>query len=225
MDLRDYKIGCPLRLDIYDDDGNNIDKNFISQMEEAVDGYEAYIAVPIVEGVVYAVRVGSMITVYMQEGNSFYRFQARVTHRFQQDGRPVMRILRLSEIDSAQRRSYYRFKCAIPFKYRAITNYRKYGDTPFTDGVTVDISGAGLCFNSGAMIEIDSLVEFELFIDDRFIYFVGQIKRCDRGAPGEPDRVCYQVGVLISEIEEHQREFIIRYIFNEERRRIQRFIA
>ena len=225
MDLLDYKIGLPLRLDIYDERGNVIDKNFVSQMEEAIDGYEAYIAVPIVEGVIYAVRVGSVITVYMQEGNSFYRFQARVTHRLVQDGRSVMRILRLSEIDSAQRRSYYRFRCSIPLKYRVITDYKDYKDQPFTDGVTADISGAGLCFSADVKIEVDSLIEFELQIDERIIYFVGQVRRCDRRVERSAEKHHYQTGVMFSEIEENQREFIIRFIFNEERRRIHRRIA
>jgi len=220
MDLLDYKIGSLLRLEIYGDNGEFIDRDFVSQFEEAIDAYEAYVAVPIVEGVVYAVRVGWLITVYMQEVNSFYRFQARVTQRLQQDGRPLLRILRLSDIDEAQRRKYYRFKCSIPLKYRVITGDRKDLNAPYSDGKTADISGAGLCFTSEVELSKDSLIECELMIDGTPIYLVGQIMRCARVTVENTDHFDYQIGVLFSEIEEQKRELIIRFIFYEERRQL-----
>ena len=225
MDLLDYKISSLLRLEIYDDNGEYIDRDFVSQFEEAIDAYEAYIAVPIVEGVVYAVRVGWVITVYMQEGNSFYRFQARVTQRLQVDGRPLLRILRLSDIDAAQRRKYYRFKCSIPLKYRVISNDRRDLNAPYADGKTADISGSGLCFTSEVELDIDSLIECELMIDGTPVYLVGQIKRCARNTEERIDRFDYQIGVLFSEIEEQKREMIIRFIFYEERRQLQMRIS
>ena len=225
MNLLDFKIGSLLRLDIYDDNNVFIDRDFVSQFEEAIDDYEAYIAVPIVEGVVYAVRVGWSITVYMQEGNNFYRFQARVTQRLQQEGRPLIRILRLSEIDEAQRRKYYRFKCSIPIKYRVITGDRKDLEAQYIDGKTANISGAGLCFTSVEEIRKDSLIECELMIDGTPVYLVGQIMRCARNTEGNLDHFEYQIGVLFSEIEEQKRELIIRFIFYEERRQLQMRIS
>lgn len=218
MDLRNYKIGSLLRLDVYDDAGRIIDNDFVSQFEESVDEYHAYIAAPIVEGVVYAVRVGWKITVYMQDGNDFYRFFARVTQRLQQDGRPLLRIERISDVDVAQRRQFYRFKCSIPLKYRVISQYKKDGESAFITGKTADISGSGLCFTAGEQIEPDSLIECELTIDSKPIYLVGLIRRCDRKLVSELEQFVYDVGVLFSEIEEQKREMIIKYIFNEERR-------
>ena len=218
MDLHDYKIGSLLRLDIFGDDSRLIDNDFVSQFEEAIDGDNAYIAAPIVEGVVYAVRVGWRVTVYMQEGNNFYRFFARVTQRLQQDGRPVLRIAKTSDIDVAQRRQYYRFKCSIPLRYRVISQYRKNGDPDFVFGKTADISGSGLCFTAEEQIGVDSLIECELTIDGKTLYLVGQIRRCDRKMISELEQFVYDVGVLFSEIEEQKRDLIIKYIFNEERR-------
>ena len=83
MDLLDYRIGSTLRLDIYDDSNKLIEHDFVSKFEGAINEYEAYIAVPIVEGVIYAVRVGWIITVYMVDGNTIYRFRARVVQRLQ----------------------------------------------------------------------------------------------------------------------------------------------
>jgi c-di-GMP-binding flagellar brake protein YcgR len=103
MDLRDYKAGAMLCLDIHDDWERRIDRDFISRFEEVIDEYEANIAIPVVEGVVYAVRPGWKITVYMQDGDNIYRFTARVLERKIDGGRHLMRILRLSGIDEAQR--------------------------------------------------------------------------------------------------------------------------
>jgi len=225
MDLLDYKIGRPLRLDVYNDNGAIIENDFASQFEEPVDAYEALIAAPIVEGVVYAVRVGWSITVYMQDGNDFYRFFARVTQRLQRDGRSLLRITRTSVIDVAQRRQYYRFKYSIPFKYRVITKYEKSRDIPFIDGKTADISGSGLCFTTNDELNKDSLIECELTIKGKHIYLVGRITRCTRNSVNENNQYEYDVGVLFSEIEEHNRDIIIKFIFDEERRRRQIQIA
>ena len=225
MDLLDYKVGSPLRLDIYDDSGEVIDRDFVSQFEEAIDEYEAYIAVPIVEGVIYAVRIGWSITVYMQDVNSFYRFQARVTQRLQLEGRPLLRIIRVSEIEEAQRRKYYRFKHVIPFKYRIIADYKDDINSPFLESRTADISGSGLSFKSMNELMKDSLLECELMINGTPIYLVGRIMRCMRVSEGELNHFEYQIGVLFSEIEEHKREFIIKFLFHEERRLLQTRIS
>ena len=220
MDLLDYKIGSLLRLEIYDDNDAIIEKDFVSQFEESVNAYEAYIAAPIVEGVIYAVRAGWTIVVYMQDGNNFYRFQARVTQRLMQDGRPVLRISRQSEIAEAQRRKYYRFKYSAPLKYRVISFDKKDEDAPFLDSKTVDISGSGLCFTSDSDLKKNNLIECELTIDRTPIYMVGQIMRCLRITDEETERISYQIGVRISEIEEPKREQIIRFIFYEERKQL-----
>lgn len=225
MDLLDYKPGCCLRLDIYDDNGRIIDNDFTSKFEEAVDAYDAYISAPIVEGVVYAVRIGWSITVYMQDGNDFYRFFARVTQRLQNEGRQIIRIFRVSDIDVTQRRQYYRFKCSIPFKYRVIKHYKKDLNEPFISGKTADISGSGLCFFSDDELPKDSLVECELNIDGKPIYLIGKTIRCLRGAENEQFRFSYEVGVIFSEIEEKNRDVIVKFIFAEERRNLKTSIA
>jgi c-di-GMP-binding flagellar brake protein YcgR len=221
MDLLDFKIGTKLTLDIYDDLGDLIEREFVSQFEEANDAIEAYIAVPIVEGVIFAVRVGWKITVYMQEGNNIYRFFARVTERTRVDGRSIMRIRRLSDIDVAQRRQYYRFKCSVPLKYRIVADTKKTQDIPFISGTVADISGSGLCFNSSEELPIGSLIECVLDIEPKQVLLIGKIARCVVKKTDDSDQMFnHEVGILFSEIEERNRELIVRFIFNEERRQI-----
>ena len=131
-----------------------------------------------------------------------------------------MRIIRLSDIDEAQRRRYYRFKCSIPFRYRVIDSQHNDMDAPFVDGKTADISGSGLSFTSAAELEKDCLMECELVIDGTPVYLIGQIMRCTRSSNDDMNRFEYQIGVLFSEIEEQKREFIIKFIFHEERRQL-----
>ena len=221
MDLLDFKIGNLLRLDIFGENGKIIDRDFVSQFEAPINAYEALIAVPIVEGMVYAVRVGWSIIVYMQDGNSFYRFQARVAQRLEIDGRQLLRILRVSAIDEAQRRKYFRFKHEIPFKYRVVNDYRKDLDTPYIDCRTADISGSGLSFTSAVELLKGSFLECELEFGGTPIYLIGKIMRCVRLFEEDMNHFEFQIGVLFSEIEEYKREFIIKFIFHEERRQLQ----
>jgi len=145
--------------------------------------------------------------------------------RLQQDGRALLRILRLSEIEIAQRRRYYRFKCTVPFKYRVITNLKTDLNAPFKECRTADLSGSGLSFSTKARLDMDSLIECELTIDRKPIYLVGNITRCARGTEEDADRYDYQIGVYFSDVEEAKREMIIKFIFNEERRIMKRGIA
>ena len=218
MDLLDYGIGSRLVLDVYDGIGQLIDREFTSQFEEAINEYEAYIAVPIVEGVVYPLRVGWKIAVYLQDGNNFHRFFAQITERKNTNGIAIMRIDRISAIDTAQRRMYYRFRCTIPFRYRFIHDPIKDMGLPFVDSETIDLSGAGLSFRSSDLVKEEQIIECELFIDEEVISVTGKVARCVP-LDHNPD-FRYEVGILFSEIEQKKRESIFRFIFNEERRRI-----
>ena len=225
MDLLEFKIGNLLRLDIFDDKGLMIDRVFVSQVEEIIDGYEAIIAAPIVEGVIYAVRVGWVITVYLQEGNSFHRFSARVIERMQQDGRAVVRILRLSEIEIVQRRGYYRFKCSIPFQFTPAAAGANSGEAEPVVGKTIDISGSGLSFTSLEKLAAGDIIDCVLTINEKPLHLAGLIKRCNRVFDEYLERLVYNVGVYFQNIEEAKREIIIKYIFNEERRQLSMYIA
>ncbi|MDR3120327.1 MAG: flagellar brake protein [Clostridiales bacterium] len=225
MDLLDYKVGSRLNLDVYDDNERIIEHEFVSQFEEAISGEAAYLAIPILEGVVYAIRVGWKIAVYMQNGNDIYRFFGRVTERAQIDGRSLMRVERTSEIDVAQRRQFYRFQCDIPFRYRLVSKDKKSAREPFSKGMTVDLSGSGLRFNVNDPIEKERLIECEFTIENRLIFIVGKVMRCMRKSEGESAASVYEVGLIFSEIEERDRDLIIRFIFDEERRRLKKKLA
>jgi len=219
MDLMDYSIGSTLYLDVYNDNGEMINRKFVSQFEEAINSHEAYIAIPIVEGVVYAVHVGWQITVFMRNGNSFYRFNGYILERKVENFRHLMRIKRISDIAVAQRRQYYRFQCELPFLYRVINNLKKDLDRPYIETTTIDISGAGICFRSTNAVLVQSLIECEVSVEEIPIYLIGKVVRCSRRTTYEND-FRYEIGVLFSDIEPRFREIIVRYIFDEERKLI-----
>jgi len=225
LDLTDYKIGARLNLDIYDDIGEIIDRDFISQFEGALNAYEAYIAVPIVEGMYYAVRIGWKVTVYMQDGNNFYRFFARVVERVKEDARALLLIQRTSEIDVAQRRQYYRFKVAVPFRYKLDGDAGE-PQPPYLGSYTSDISAAGMCFYSKEELAIGTFMDFEISIEGKLIRAIGKVVRCiQKRDPKEDGAWIYELGVLFSDISERSRETIFKFIFDEERRRRRKGVA
>ena len=222
MDLRDYGIGSRLALDVYDDLGMLIRKEFISQFEEALDEYEAYIAMPIVEGVIYVVRPGWRITVYMQQENTLYRFSANVIDRRIEGGRHIMKIVRISEIDEAQRRKYYRFRCSLPVRYRILESVHSDSDTGFKQGVTADLSGVGMCLRLREEVNVNSILECEVLFGDAALVLIGNIVRRSKMNTTEenPTVFEYEAGILFSDINEHDRDFIIKFIFEEQRRQL-----
>ena len=224
MDLSQYEIGARLCLDVYDDFDVRIEREFISQLAEIYNEYEALIAVPIVEGVVYAVRVGWRITVYMQRNNTLYRFFAKVIERNVRDGIHCMKILRVSEIDEAQRRKYYRFSCSLPVRYRIIEDIYTDLNKEYKRGVTADLSGAGMCLRLREEVEINSIIECEIDFGNVELALVGQIvRKVQRGMFDINHGIFeYDVGILFSDIADRDRDFIIKFIFDEQRRQIKR---
>jgi len=224
MDLRDYTTGTRLCLDIHDEMGTRIEREFISQFEEALNEFEAYIAIPIVEGVVYAVRVGWKIVVYMHEKNTLFRFYASVTERKIENGRHLMKIVRTSEIDQAQRRKYYRFACSLPVKYRVIEGEYDDMNKAFKDGVTADLSGGGMCLRLHEILEVDTIIECRVVFGYDDLSLIGHIvKLFDRELNlSDPAIYEHEVGILFSDITEHDRDIIVKFIFDEQLRQIQR---
>ena len=222
MILSDYEIGARLCLDVFDDFGIRIEREFISQFEEAYDEYEALIAVPIVEGVVYAIRNGWRLTVYMQKNNTLYRFFAKVVERSIKEGIHYMRVLRVSDIDEAQRRKFYRFSCELPVRYRVIEDIYTDLDKEYRHGVTADLSGAGMCLRLHEVVEVNNIVECEIDFGDVDLALIGHIVRRSKRLAVITNRMLYEydVGILFSDIADRDRDFIVKFIFEEQRRQL-----
>lgn len=161
--------------------------------------------------------------------NGLYQCYARVVDRYKDNNIYVLALDLTTNLRKHQRREYYRFSCALRMDSRELmqteidsleinSNSLQPG-LPLKQSVIVDISGGGLRFVSNMQYELGSMLlcKYSLIIEGEakeysIIGKVLSVKESESRANVFEHRVQY-VNVDVDD-----REEIIKYIFNEERK-------
>jgi len=210
-------LGTKLELELYDANGDRIVPTLISQFESILPDGSMEILSPIMEGRIYPVRRGTHLNVIYEKDGDLFTFAAQAVDRRLEGNIHLLRIMPLSGEEQIQRRYFFRFKCVRDVEYRTFaereTREEERGD--FRVGITKDISGGGICLCTDTKLEIGWHVEGRLKIHQA-IPFIGRVVRVinvhDRG------RYSYENGIEFVEITNMNRERIISYIFEEQRK-------
>lgn len=139
-------------------------------------------------------------------------------------------------LEKSQRRAFYRFECLMDFSYFVMTkaeqelgdpeeileyHYRDMADTPLAKGQILDISGGGLRVAMDEPVEAgeDILVRLKLPMEEgnQRMDLVGRILTMNRIATDKVKK--YQNRIEFKSIKEKQQETIVRFIFQEERKK------
>jgi c-di-GMP-binding flagellar brake protein YcgR len=218
MEYNELNMGLKLELQLIDINGNKINKPFISEFEYAASDKSFFIAAPISEGNYYPVQIGTKVAISFARDGCFYGFEAVVTARENKNNLAMLKIQPIGQIVKIQRREFFRFESCIPVNYREFghKNIRNAEDLKFISTVTRDISGGGLCVRLTNPIELNKLLEFELFITSK-VEFLGRVVRFTKYDTMQ-GIYKYEMGVVYEMIDTTTREKIISYIFQEQRR-------
>lgn len=164
---------------------------------------------------------------YTQAG--LYQCFANVIDRYKSDNQFILLMELTSNLRKFQRREYYRLSCALEMNSRPLekeevevvergTNYLVPG-LPLKRSVIVDISGGGIRFIGNYAYEPDSLVccKYNLVVDGNakeytLIAKVLMVRELE-DRPGVYEHRAQYINIDTSE-----REEIIRFIFEEERK-------
>lgn len=224
------------------------DRKYASQLLD-YDGFRTIkIAMPIVEGRVVPLETGDHYTLCFFSGASMYRCTGEVEKREIENTVYVIVMRMLGEPKKYQRRGFYRLDCQFPIKHREITEAERHlveklsNDNfendkareaceeelkkiapAWKEAFAVDISGGGIRFQSNDKnVEQD---EIELFLslkneDEELPLKVGlKVIACKRIPNGLYQ---YEIRGEYTDLAEENREKIIKYIFNEQRRRLRK---
>lgn len=210
-------LGTKLELDLYDETGSRIHPTLVSQFEAVAPDNTLEILSPIHEGRIFPVHRQSRMDVIFEKNGDLFKFSAVALERKIVGNLHMLRIKPVTEEEQIQRRYFFRFNCILDLQYR----YFDYMFTPpenrgdFEKGITRDISGGGLCLGSRVKPEYGWLVEGVLTANQK-IPFIGRVVRVinvqDKG------KFNYDVGVEFVEITNMDRERIIGFIFDEQRK-------
>lgn len=226
MKINEIKIGSKLEIEAYNNLGESYEFSLISQLESVENDEKAVIYAPIREGVIFPIRIGSDINIYFsvkitEDDYHLYKFKASVLSRKVREGIAMLLIAIKGEIVRVQRRQFFRFSYMMPIKYRWIESDKKENEEEtekqYKESFTRDISGEGICILTEEKATYGAKIECILrFEEDNEMFLLGKIVRvlkCDNEG-----KFNYENGVNFINISEKDRECLIRFIFEIQRK-------
>lgn len=166
---------------------------------------------------------------YFYAKSGLFQCFARIIDRYKSNNVYILVLELTSNLRKFQRRDFYRFSCALEMDTRSLIEEEmeavedKKGilvpGLPLQRSVIVDISGGGIRFVANCPYEIGSLVycRYQLIVngETKGYNLVGKIlsNKELESRPGD-----YEHRLQYVNISETEREEIIRYIFEEERK-------
>ncbi|MBQ9928056.1 MAG: flagellar brake protein [Lachnospiraceae bacterium] len=167
--------------------------------------------------------------VYFYTASGLYQCFAKVIDRYKSDGKFILLLELVSNLRKFQRREYYRLSCALDMDTRllekeelqAIEKNDKYlvPGLPLKRSIIVDISGGGIRFVGDYAYEIDSMIccKYHLVVDGRDKEYM-LVAKIIAVKEVEGRKGLYEHRAKYANIDTYEREEIIRFIFEEERK-------
>lgn len=242
-------IGDKIDLMKKSNDSIQVDiKQFVSQLFDYGD-HEAIIAMPINNGKLVLLEIGERYQLCFYTKRGLYQCDGVIVERFLENGISQITVRFLTDFEKLQRRQYYRLNYIMDIEYRIETKMEREYIKRFEEnqflipkekedcsndliviqnlwvcGKSNDISGGGIRFHTniqGDQGNNGDRIRIKLWLinqtNRRELIVVGLIKSIMKllNKTGY-----YEYRVEFLELSYEQREAIIRFIFQEERKRI-----
>lgn len=227
------KVGDRLEIETISkghmDGSEDTKKTYRSELYDIVSEDQIKIAMPMEQMKVILLPVDGEYNLCFYTSNGLYQCIGRVAERYKSNNIFVLVMELITGLQKYQRREFYRLNCALDMKSKAIdekelensNNKLIFEDTDLTfdNGVMVDISGGGARFISRVKYQKGALIRFNfsLFVNGELTEYklVGKVLK-SRELENKPDN--YEHRVMFINMVNDDRESIIRYIFEEERK-------
>lgn len=215
---------------IKENGGELVRKIYHSSVCEILSEDRLEITMPMEKGKLILLQVDSEYELYFYTENGLYQCFARIVDRYKTDNIYMILVELTSNLRKQQRREYFRFSCALEMNARGVSEEElkvslqsgeklSVSAEKLSKGIIVDISGGGLRFVIDQMYEVDSLVNcvYHLLVEGKSKEYnlVGKVLSVKElsNRPGVFEHRVQYVNINVDE-----REEIIRYIFQEERK-------
>lgn len=204
-------------------------KAYVSQVQSILSGERMEIVMPMEGTKIVLLPVDAVFDMHLTTFSGLYQCFVRIIDRYKSNNVYILLVELTSNLRRYQRREYYRFSCALEMKARELQEEEvQVVDTvdeylipglPLKQSVIVDISGGGLRFLSNQQYSPESLIyiNYKLMIKDKVKDYnvVGKVLAV---RPSENRKGVFEHRVQYVNMGTDDREEIIRYIFEEERK-------
>lgn len=195
---------------------------------------ETIIAMPISEGHVVPLEVGSKLEAFFYTAQGIYRCDCQITRRGREDNIHMCAITFLTELEKFQRREYYRLECSIGAKVTVLDLMEifhfaqnralpeKTNNEP-VNATIIDISGGGVRFLADYKFGRGDYVSIKFVIDmnsgNKSVELVAKVIQSSES----PKRArMYDTRLQFKEIAPEVRNMLVKYIFEQQRKIQQR---
>ncbi|MCM1143210.1 MAG: flagellar brake protein [Blautia sp.] len=214
-------------------DGNSVQKTYDSQVIDILSDDRIEISMPFEKTKLVLLPVDGEYNLFFYTSNGLYQCSARVIDRYKNSNVFSVLMDLTSNLRKYQRREYYRFSCALEMNSRTLQEEEietmdegadaLVPELPLQRSVIVDISGGGLRFVANYKYEAESLIlcKYNLWVNGESKEFslfgkVLSVKQVEN-RPG-----IYEHRVQYVNMDNDNREEIIKYIFDAERVALQK---
>lgn len=206
------------------------------------------ISMPIYESKVIPLEVGDDYELCFFTNSGLYQCKGRVQKRYTENRVYVSDILLLSDLHKFQRRKFYRLDCMLSVKYRQISDVEKIlmeslrrdvfsteeekrqceealDNIPkdWEEGTISDLSGGGMRFHTKSELskgkELEVMLPLSLQSGMVVLKVYLQVIAC---VYYEGSRIAYEVRGEFHNIKDSEREIVVKYVFEEQRRRMRK---
>ncbi len=204
-------------------------RSYRSQVYDIVSEDQIKIAMPMEQGKIILLPVDGEYNVCFYTQTGLYQCLGRIIDRYKSDNVFVLVMELTTDLRKYQRREYYRLNCVLDMKCREVTEDDvnplservRFVDTDitFNNGVVVDISGGGARFISKVRYPKGANIMFvcSLYVSGALNEYklLGKVLLSEKIENREDE---YEHRIQFVNIQNDDRESIIRYIFEEERK-------
>jgi len=220
MDSVKLNLGDKIKLQLYDDSKETQDlQELVSQYECSLPDGSMEILAPIKEGRIFPVHRGDEMDVMFEQNGKMYTFKAETIDRRVMGNVYLLRIKPITKIVHLQRRQNFRLDSILNVKCRFYENLDDKDKIEYKDAITKDISGGGLCLLTNEKPK--SGWYFDGIIDiGGEINFKGKVIRVNELI--NTGKYRYEVGIEFVDITEQERERVISFIFDAQRKKLKK---
>lgn len=207
-----------------------IKKTYRTKVFDVLSEDQLEIMMPIEKGKLILLPVDGQFDLCFYTERGLYQCYARVLDRYKSNNIYIVVMELTSNLRKHQRREYYRFGCALDVRFRAMEkeeiaevekkNFsRPLTELPLEKGTIADISGGGVRIIARRAYDVGTILyccyELQIKGEEKCYHLAGKVLRSEEleERPGT-----YELRIQYINIDVDEREEIIRYIFEEERR-------
>lgn len=222
MRYEDIELGRKLELVVTTRNPEHPKLSLASKLIGLENSKLAVIDAPIHEGNIYPIHLDTQIEIYFNQKQDLYLVEAKVLSRKHENNIPLIQIEFTSDVQKVQRREYFRFPVSLGIKYRVIDPSQPQAlQQEYQEGMTRNLSGGGASILIREAVDLGTMLECLLPLGQgQEVFIHGKAVRVSKRNDGGKYKC--EVGIRFKGIERKDRESIISYIFEEQRRLIKK---